>query len=238
MDHILKDNTVPDHLPVARMIDPSLADGIVQYLMMMVLRQHRQLTVMERNHATALWRRPEHAPARIGVMGLGELGSAFARAAVFLGYQVSGWSRSRKQLDGVECHAGREELAAFLAKSDILVSLLPRTAETDGILCAQTFGMLPKGAFLINAGRGEHLVDSDLIAALDEGQLSGAVLDVFTTEPLPPEHPFWTRSDILVTPHIASATNPATAVLHVAENIRRARAGERLVGDVDRHPGY
>lgn len=238
VDHILKDATVPRHLPVARMMDPSLTTGMAQYVCMAVLQRHRGWDAMRAFQHEQAWRRPEPGGGRVGIMGLGELGGACARALQGLGFDVAGWSRQPKSLPGVTAYAGADALDAFLGRTDILVNLLPLTAELENILCAGTFAKLPRGAYLINVGRGEHLVETDLLAALDAGQLSGATLDVFRVEPLPPGHPFWTRPEIAITPHNASMTHPATAAAHVAANIARARAGEPLLGQVDRLRGY
>ncbi|GGE32212.1 glyoxylate/hydroxypyruvate reductase A [Agaricicola taiwanensis] len=238
VDHILNDPTVPLHLPVVRMIDPSLTRGMTQYLLMALLRLHRNLAEMEANQRQALWTRPEIIPRRVGVMGMGELGTGFATTAVSLGYDVAGWSRSRKDVEGVTSYAGEQDLAPFLARSDVLVCLLPRTTETEGVLNASLFERMPRGAHLINVARGEHLVEEDLLAALESGQLAGAVLDVFRKEPLPAEHPFWSHPRIFVTPHIASMTVPDTAAQIVADNIGRLRRGEPPLGLVDRDHGY
>jgi glyoxylate/hydroxypyruvate reductase A len=189
----------------------------------------------------AEWREIRVQPAttrRIGVLGLGQLGrAALARLRSF-GFPCAGWSRSRHAVDGVQCFAGAGELPAFLARTDILVCLLPLTDATRGMLDATLFAQLPKGASVVNAGRGAQLVANDLIDALGSGHLSAAVLDVCEPEPPPPDHSFWHHPRIWMTPHIASMTQPETAVDVVLENLRRHRAGEPLVGLVDRKRGY
>lgn len=237
VDHILNDPTVPPHLPIARMIDPALTHGMVQYVVLAVLQYVRDWDGMREAARAAQWRRPAQRPARIGIMGMGELGSACARALLGMGFDVAGWSRSAKQLPGVEAYAG-DGLDAFLARTDVLVCLLPLTQELDGVLCRSLFDKLPVGAYLVNVGRGEHLVEADLLEAIGRGQLSGATLDVFRQEPLPREHPFWRCPQIAVTPHLASMTRPESAVRHVAANIVRARAGQPLAGQVSREQGY
>ncbi|HEY1299971.1 MAG TPA: glyoxylate/hydroxypyruvate reductase A, partial [Stellaceae bacterium] len=174
----------------------------------------------------------------VGILGFGEIGQAAARKLAALGFPVAGWTRRPREVDGFRTYSGAGGLAEILAGSEILVCLLPLTAETEGILCARTFAALPKGAGLVNAGRGAHLVEADLIPALDAGQLSAAALDVFREEPLPPEHPFWRHPRILVTPHIAGSTNPETAALIVLENIRRFEEGRPLLNRVDPARGY
>jgi len=174
----------------------------------------------------------------VGILGLGELGSHVAGRLAAIGFPVQGWSRTRKSSAGIPSYYGDEGLAAFLAASDILVCLLPLTPATSGILDARLFRQLPAGAYIINVARGEHLVEPDLLAAIDSGRLSGALLDVFRLEPLPQDHSFWTHPRIRITPHIASITNPDSAVLQVLENYHRALSGRPLLNRVDPQRGY
>ena len=171
-------------------------------------------------------------------MGLGELGKASLAMLAPLGFRLRGWNRSARAIDGVECFAGAGELDAFLAGTDILVCLLPLTDETRGILSAELFAKLPKGARLVNAARGGHLIEADLLSALDTGQISEAVLDVAQIEPLPGDHPLRSDPRVLVTPHIAGVTRIETAVHALIENVRGDLAGEALPGEVDRKRGY
>jgi len=171
-------------------------------------------------------------------LGLGEMGAESARQLRALGFDVAGWSRRPKELPGIRCYDGAAGLREMLARSDILVCLLPLTRETEGILDARLFAALPRGAMLLNAGRGGHLVEEDLIPALDSGRLSAAVLDVFRKEPLAEDHPFWRDERIHVTPHIAASTNPITAARVVAETFRRARDGAPLLNVADLRAGY
>jgi glyoxylate/hydroxypyruvate reductase A len=206
-----------------------------------VLTHHRQLGVTDANQARGVWQQIVTPPAqrrRVGVMGLGHIGGQCALTLATLGFDVAGWSRSPKSLPGVETFAGPQGLAPFLARTEILVCLLPLTPETKDILNARTFAALPRGAAIVNAGRGGHLVEADLLAALDGGHLSGATLDVFRTEPLPPDHPFWSHPRIRVTPHIASYIDPATGAGVVAENIRRYEVEGRLADMSDAVRGY
>jgi glyoxylate/hydroxypyruvate reductase A len=173
-----------------------------------------------------------------GVMGLGAIGSATALRLAANGFTTRGWARSAKALGGVTCFSGEATLPEFLSETQILVNLLPLTPQTENILDAKLFAMLPKGAFVINIGRGAHLVDADLLAALDSGHIAGATLDVFRPEPLPPGHPFWQHPRILMTPHVAGTGDPDSAAQVVAENIRRAKSGEPLLNEVDRARGY
>ncbi len=232
---------LPPDLPVVRMIEPGLVDSMVEYVTLAVLALHRDLVPYIAQQGRREWKHFRIRPAssqRVGVLGLGQLGEAAARKLAGFGFQLAGWSRSRRVLAGVTCYAGDAELPDFLARSDILVCLLPLTGETRGILNATLFSRLPPGARLVNAGRGGHLDQDALIAALDSGQLSAAVLDVAEPEPLPADHPLWGDARVLITPHIASRAQPETAVEAVLDNLRRHRAGEPLVGLVDRGRGY
>lgn len=241
VNHILDDPALPAHVPVARIVDPSLAAGMAEYASLAVLRYHRNFDVYERLQRERHWKRlpiPVAARRRVGVLGLGEIGMACARAILALGFPVAGWSRTPKSLDGIASHAGPDGLARFLAATDILVCVLPLTAETRGLINRTTLAALPRGAFVINIARGAHVVEADLIAALDSGHIAGATLDVFADEPLPRDHPFWTHPQVTVTPHIAALTNPATAAEGVADNLRRLAEGRPLLHLVDRARGY
>lgn len=240
VDH-LDLSKLPPGLPVARMIETGIVDGMVEYVSMAVLGLHRDLIDYAAQQRDEVWKQIRVRPAatrRVGVLGLGMLGEASCRMLTNFGFQVAGWSRSRREIEGVTCFAGSEELPEFLARTDILVCLLPLTDETRGMLNAELFAQLPKGARLVNTGRGGHLDQDALLAALDSGQISAAWLDVTTPEPLTKGHPLWSHPRVLVTPHIASMTQPETAVEVVLENLRRHHAGEPLIGLVDRKRGY
>ncbi|MDX1609102.1 MAG: glyoxylate/hydroxypyruvate reductase A [Halofilum sp. (in: g-proteobacteria)] len=241
VDHLMGPE-VPDHLPLVRMVDPALTEGMVEYVVYQVLRHHRHMATYERQQQAREWTVHEQTrpgDRRVGILGLGQLGSACAGALHGLGFDVAGHVRTRRSSDSpVTVFTGAEEFEAFLARSDILVCLLPLTAETRGILNRDTFARLPSGAVLINAARGAHVVEDDLLLALGEGRLAHAVLDAFETEPLPAGHPFWTHPHISVTPHVASLTNPATGAAHVVAGIRADLAGEPLPNLVDRGRGY
>ncbi len=232
---------LPAGVPLARLVDPLLTTGMVEYCRYAVLRYHREFDAYARDQAGRRWqprRRRPPADTRVGILGLGELGSAIARDLVEAGFQVGGWSRRLKTLTGVACHAGAEGRFALAETSHILICVLPLTSSTEGILDAGLFARMPPGAWLVNIGRGRHLVEEDLIAAVRAGHLAGATLDVFRQEPLPEEHPFWSMPEITITPHIASTTVPETAARVVIENLRRALAGERLLYQVDLERGY
>ena len=242
VDGILADTTLPADVPLVRMVDDSLTRGMVEYVVLQVLDWHRQGAAYRGQQRKALWRPRRQKLARecrVGVMGLGELGRATAQGLAALDFDLAGWSRSARTLDGITCfHGSGQGFGHFLARSEILVCLLPLTGETTGILGGKTFSRLPKGAYLINAARGGHLNETDLLAALGSGQLAGAALDVFADEPLARGHPFWRDPRITITPHVASVTHARTAVKSVAAGIRRVEAGEPLENVVDVKRGY
>ncbi|MGI9304805.1 MAG: 2-hydroxyacid dehydrogenase [Gammaproteobacteria bacterium] len=240
VDQILSDPELPD-VPLARIIDPMLTFAMTEYVLLAVLRYHRGFDRCEREQREKRWSfaPPPDAHERcVGVMGLGELGGDAARKLAAHGFQVRGWSRSEKQIDDVVCFHGDEQLEAFLCSTEILICLLPLTHSTRGIVNSRTLKLLPRGAYFINPSRGDLVNELDLIAALNNGQLAGATLDVFSTEPLPAESPLWTHPNVLVTPHIASLPYPHSSAPQVAENVIRAREGQALHNVVDRRVGY
>ncbi|HEX7761086.1 MAG TPA: glyoxylate/hydroxypyruvate reductase A [Caulobacteraceae bacterium] len=232
---------IPPSVTVVRMIEPGITQGMVEYVTFAVLALHRNMLDYREAQREGLWAPVRVVPAderRVGVMGLGNLGQAVLEQLKSFGFRLSGWNRSPRQVEGVTCHAGAESFPRFLAGCDILICLLPLTPETREILNRETFMALPKGAGVINVGRGGHLREDDLLAALATGQISGAVLDVATCEPLPSGHPFWTHPRILLTPHIASMTQPKSAARALLDNIRRSQAGRPMHGVVRREVGY
>lgn len=241
VDHLFRDQHLPD-VPLARIVDPDLTLRMGEWVTLHVLRHHREYDRYAAQQKQALWRENYDQPAasqvRVGILGLGVLGQHAARVLGAIGFDLAGWSRSRREVPGIACFAGEQELPAFLARTDILVCLLPLTPETRGILNVRLFAQLPKGAAVINLARGGHLVDSDLVAALDSGQLSGASLDVFHEEPLPARSPLWAHPKVIVTPHVASLTRRDTGALFVAKSLRSLIAGKRPRGLVDRRRGY
>lgn len=232
---------LPAGVPLARLIDDSLTETMTDYALAAVYRHYRAFDHFERQTRARLW---DYQPALrkadfpIGVMGIGVLGGAIAAQLRTLGFTVSGWSRSRREIEGVTCFAGTGELPDFLAASRLIVNVLALTPETAGILGAGTFALMPKGSFIVNIGRGGHLVEADLVAAIDAGQIAGATLDVFSSEPLPVEHPIYSRPEILTTPHVAGAISPDTAARTVIANFDRALKGEPLLNAVDLARGY
>ena len=226
--------------PLCRMVDPALEAGMVEWVAGHVLRYHLGMDAQIHNSDRA-WipDAPPLASERpVTVLGMGELGRACAKALIGLGFPVSGWSRSPRQVEGVTTHHGEAGLQAALRDAQIVVTLLPFTPDTENLINATTLSWLPKGAYLINPGRGPLIDDQALIKALDAGQLAHATLDVFRIEPLPQEHPFWAHPKVTVTPHIAAATREATASRVIAENVRRGEAGEPFLYLVDRQRGY
>lgn len=232
---------LPPTLPVVRMVEPGIVRGMVEYVTQAVLSLHRDVPAYRRQQQRGEWRPLPVRPAgerRVGVLGLGSLGQAVLTQLQGFGFDCAGWSRSRHAIDGVRCYAGQDELTVFLARTDLLICLLPLTDATRGVLNAGLFSQLPRGAALVHVGRGPQLVEADLLAALALGQLSEAVLDVTDPEPLPPRHAFWRHPRIQLTPHIASMTQPLSAAAVVIDNLRRFAAGEPMVGLVDRTRGY
>lgn len=241
VDHIFADPELPKGVPVCRVIDRNLTQRMTEYVLLHVLRHHRRQPEYDALQRAGEWRElytPTAAERGVGIMGLGELGADAARRLAAIGFKVAGWSRTPKAISAVEIFNGTAGLAPFLKRSEILVCLLPLTPETAGILCRRLFEALPKGASIINAARGGHLVEADLLAALDSGHIAHATLDVFREEPLPPAHPFWRHPRITITPHVASITDPRTVADLVAENVRRHRAGIALLHVVDPEVGY
>jgi len=227
-------------MPLCRMVDPGMTQGMKEWVVGHVMRHHLG---MDRNilGQTGDW--TPHVPPlaqdrRVTIMGLGELGSACAEALRDLGFDVAGWSRRAKDISGVTCLNGDEGLKTALSRADILVLLLPKTAATENLLNAERLAWMPKGAMIVNPGRGPLIDDDALLAALNTGHIAHATLDVFRVEPLPKEHPYWAHPNVTVTPHIASETRVKTSSEVVAENVRRGEAGEPFVHVVDRSAGY
>ena len=245
VDHLLGENIVPPEIPakipVIRMVESVLTAGMTEYVLYTVLRFHRLMPQYEADRRKRLWNQRPQTPAaerRIGLLGLGVLGGAAAAALVSLGFDVAGWSRSKKHIKGVASHHGDRQLAPFLKRSEILVCLLPLTVQTANILNAANLALLPKGAFVINAARGGHCNEADLLAALDSGHIAGAALDVFRDEPPAKNSPLWRHPRVYLTPHIASMTLPASSAKHVIDNITRLRTGRPLTHVADLRRGY
>lgn len=241
VERLLCDPFLPKHLPVVRLVDPLLAQSMFEYICAAVMYYFRELDIYQTQQRRSHWH--QHPPksiakTTIGIMGLGKLGGYSAKKLSKMGFNVVGWSRSHKAITGVEAYVGKKQLGQFLSQTDILICLLPLTDQTFEILNRELFNQLPQGSYLINVARGEHLVEEDLIAALNEGQLRGACLDVFKKEPLPQEHPFWTHRKIIVTPHCSSITNPKSVAPQIVQNYRRMQNGEPLLNQVSVLQGY
>jgi glyoxylate/hydroxypyruvate reductase A len=228
-------------VPLARMVDAGLTEGMVEWVTGHVLRHHLG---MDRyiHGQDGVWRAGTAPPlARdrtVAMLGLGELGAACAQMLSHLNFRTLGWSRSPKTIAGVETHHGADGLATVLKQAEIAVLLLPDTPATENTLDASRLALMPEGAVILNPGRGPLIDDDALLAALDSGHIGHATLDTFRIEPLPPEHPYWAHPRVTVTPHIASETRAASASRAIAENIRRGEAGEPFLHLVDRERGY
>lgn len=228
--------------PLCRMVDEGLSRGMVEWVVGHAMRYHLDIDFFQ-SHQDGVWRQAGHVPPlaterAITILGIGALGAACASALAGLGFNVTGWSRTAKTIDGVTCLHGADGLRAALGTAEILVTILPNTPETTDLLNAESLALLPRGAVILNPGRGNLIDDAALLAALESGQIGAATLDVFRTEPLPPEHPYWAHPKVTVTPHIAAETRPTSAARVIAENIRRSEAGAPLLNLVDRARGY
>ena len=227
---------LPRHVPVARLVDATLTRTMVDYAKTAVYRYHRRFHLFERRSQVGTWEfisPTATAETSVGILGLGEIGREIAVALHGEGFAVGGWSRTRKQIKGVTTYTGRAGLRSMVRRSNIVLNVLPLTDATRHILCGDLFAQFQDGTCLINMGRGMHLVEADLLDAMASGKVHAATLDVASIEPLPGAHPFWNHPKILITPHVAGISKPATAVAMIAANIRRALAGKRLLHQVD-----
>lgn len=241
VDALLRLPGLRKNVAIVRLEDGGMAVQMAEYAIYALIRASRQFAEYQRLQAQEQWLpQPDirRADWSVGVMGMGVMGKRVAQAIASLGYPVAGWARSGKQVPGIDNYAGSGHFDAFLKRTRVLVNTLPLTPETTGILNRQTLGLLQPGAHLINMARGEHLVEEDLLALLDNGHMHGATLDVFQQEPLPAGHAFWKHPNITVTPHIAGATLLEEAVSQVSEKIRQFLRGESVTGLVLRERGY
>ena len=241
VDHIFDTNKITGNIKVVRIVDPNLMIDMWEYTITATLNYLKDFPIYAQQQREQQW--IQHAyktipMTTVSIMGLGQIGGYVGAQFAKLGFKVQGWSNSLKNIKGVKSFVGVGELPDFLKNTDVLINILPLTAATAGILKKHLFTELPKGAYLINVGRGGHLVEKDLIPLLENGQLSGATLDVFYQEPLPKYHPFWTHPKITVTPHIASLTNVESAVNQVVDNYHRMVAGKSLLNEVSSEKGY
>ncbi len=242
VDHVLRDPSLPEGIRVTRLVHPLQTLRMTQYVLMGVLNHHRSFERYRKQQAERRWS-PEEIVAcsdqvNVGIMGLGNFGVDAAAKLTQIGFHVLGWSRTEKRIERVQTFFGDDQFNAFLSQTDILVCLLPLTPKTCGILNRHTFEKLRPGAYVINVARGEHLVEEDLLGALDRKHLSGACLDVFRVEPLPPNHPFWHHPRITVTPHIAVGDHPSLVAPQIVENYQRMKANKVLLNEVDLKKGY
>lgn len=246
VDAILRDPTLPADTPIVRVNDPDLTGRMTEYIVLHVLMHHRQQRRLDENQKNRKWDSfVTHSAGdlAVGIMGLGVMGQDSAERLRDLGFKVAGWSRTRKRIDGVHCYAGEAEFDSFLRRTDVLISLLPATPETDGIINRETIRKLSrKGPFgapiVINAGRGRQQVAEDILFCLDAGELHAATLDVFKEEPLPAESPLWSHPRVTITPHCAADSDPEVICAYVARQIERHRSGKPLENLVDRVRGY
>jgi glyoxylate/hydroxypyruvate reductase A len=245
VDGVLADRTLPQ-VPIVRVVDPNLMRRMTEYVTLHVLMHHRRQRLYDAQQRQRMWHehpQPRAGEVNVGIMGLGVLGRDAAEVLVRLGFRVAGWSRVARQLPDIECFHGAAGLDAFLARTEILVCLLPHTPATEGILDLALMRKLKRdgalgGAFLINAGRGRLQVDADILAALDEGALAGATLDVFPVEPLLATSPLWTHPKVTITPHNSAASVPEETVAYIVGQIERFEAGHGLENVIDRATGY
>jgi len=240
-DLLLQDPAVPKDVPIVRAGDPNGDTMMNEVTLLHVLRHHRHMPAYAAAQQRAEWINLPRLPARdrkVGVMGLGVIGLAAANTLKSIGFQVAGWVRTARKIDGIDVFVGHDQFDAFLRRSEILVNLLPLTRETENVLNAAAFAQLPEGAAVINLGRGGHIVDADLIAALDSGHLAAATLDVFRVEPLPKDDPFWKHPKITVMPHASRRIEAKPMVPRIADAIRRLHGARPLENIVDRARGY
>jgi glyoxylate/hydroxypyruvate reductase A len=249
VDALMQDPTLPAAVPLVRFVDPDLTGRMAEYIALHVLYHHRRMSEFRELQARGIWNylpEPAAREVRVGLMGLGVLGSAAAGVLKPFGYRLRGWSRTLKALDGVACFNGAAELDAFLAETDVLAVLLPLTAETRGVLNRGLLARLSRmgrsrllpGPVLINAGRGGLQIDADIVAALQAGELYAASLDVFETEPLPPASPLWRHPRVVVTPHNAAESAPSAIARYALRQMLAHRSGGALENLVDRSRGY
>jgi glyoxylate/hydroxypyruvate reductase A len=245
VDRLLRDPTLPAHVPIARMVDPAMNAAMAETALWATLSLHRGFFANAQAQRDAQWRQQAQRRAeavQVLVLGLGQMGSAAAQRIAQQGYRVSGWSLHPRplaaELSRIECRSGAAALAALLHSSEIVVNLLPLTEATSGLLDARFFAAMPRGAAIVNLARGAHVVDAELLAALDSGQLEHAVLDVFHVEPLPAGHAFWSHPRVTVLPHVAAQTDAGSAARLVAANVLALLEGRPLAHLVRRDRGY
>lgn len=238
---IIQNPSLPEKVMVTKVVQQEHQQDMAEFVLGLLLNHTRRLFLYTQYKADKIWKPRSYKSAfevSVGIMGIGAIGSVIARLLHKVGFQVTGWSRSKKELGPIHTFHGEEQRDAFLETAEVLVCVLPLTEQTTGILNKDVFEKLPRGAFIINVGRGKELVDEDLIACIDKGQLSGAALDVFHNEPLPQDHPFWNHEKIMITPHTAGDTHPEKAACEVIANYKAMKTGKPLSNAIDRVKGY
>ncbi len=242
VDAILSMESVPAHVPIIRLEDAGMAQQMAEYALYGVIHHHRHVQIYAAQQRERVWMQHEDRAnlqrPTVGVMGLGEMGGHVARKIAAFGYEVRGWSKSKRDVENVRCFAGSDQFNEFLRETNVLVCMLPLTEATRGLINSKTLSRLPRGSFLVGAGRGAHMIEADALAALDSGQLAGALLDVFVTEPLPADNPLWSHPNVIVTPHIAATTPIRDACAQIVDKIERMERGEVVSGIVNRNIGY
>ena len=241
VDFLFKDQSVPKHIPITRVIDPVLASDMSEFVLALILSFFKNLNSYKTDQLKNVWYPQEYkriSDVTVGIMGMGALGEKLAEDLIKNRFKVIGWATSPKEIPEAEVYAGNSKKNTFLSRSNILVCLLPLTQQTTGILNNKLFKELPKQSYVINVARGDHLVDEDLLEYINNGHLSGAGLDVFHEEPLPFEHPFWTHPKIHITPHVASVSDIESVIPQLLENYRRLTEGMPLNNTVNREKGY
>lgn len=241
VDTILDDEELPENVPIVRLVTPTKSVQMAEYVTLAVLmfqRRFLEYLSFQRQKNWELLLAHNADSFKVGILGQGVLGLAVSQKLIAMGFPVRGWSRTPKSFANIECFHGRQQLTSFLSECSAIVCLLPVTSETKGILCKETFDALPDGAFLINVGQGPHVVEADLLSALDSGKIAGACLDVFKDEPLPPDHRFWTHPNVIVTPHISAPGSLDDVANCVIETLTDLEQGQPLKYGVDRSRGY
>lgn len=241
IEHITNTQTINKDSIITRIVDEQLSNDMWEFLLSIVLSELKNAKTYLTQKKQKTWKQHHYKSINtttVSILGLGKIGGFVAEKFAQIGFNVKGWSNSKKQIPNVDSYNGKNKFDMFLDNSDFLINLLPLTHKTNGILNKNTFQKLPKESFIINVGRGEHLIDVDLINTLDTSMLSGAFLDVFINEPLPKEHPFWNHPKIQITPHVASLTNVTTAIDQIIENYNRFLKNEELINVVSLKKGY
>lgn len=241
VDHLLNDSELPTQVVITRLVDPYLAQDMAEFVLSLIMNHLRDLNAFKIKQTQAIWKPGEYLrikDVKVGIMGVGAIGKKVAMELQKTGFNVIGWARTPKEKTNFTVHVGKDGLSGFLNSSDILVCVLPLTPETKGIINKENLQQLPKNAFVINVGRGDHVVDDDLLQLISEGHLSGASLDVFSQEPLPSKNALWKHPRINITPHIASLTNPISVAEQIVENYHRMKEGKSPLNIVSKAKGY